>query len=274
MGFQAMRVRMATEASVENLINTATIPVRIDITDIGMPEGVPALRWHERALSGNPWIRRRFGHYVLIDAWGEEMLGVTFGQRESDALEPMIRDYKEFLKEREKRGPRTTPFVPDPNEPMPDSLKKGPLNGVWMTAYELSYDFWLDVVDQLTVGEGLAPGVRNSAIHTYADFLNEDFPYDLLTMRGVGLGKRSGAGRAPREPIPADRLTEAFDLKERAALAVVRIVGLPIEEQGADLVAEVRAWWAEHRDDEEFRIEWADDPMLRYSFFKGIAPAG
>lgn len=267
MGFQAMRVRMSTEKSVEQLINGGTIPVRIDITDSGFPEGVPALRWHVRTLKRNPWIRRRFGHYVLMDEWGREMLGVTFGQREEDALEPMIRKYNHLR--RQVAVTLDEPAKsPEDDEVMPSNLVKGPLNGVWMTAYELSYDFWLDVVDQLTADKGIAPGVRNAAIHTYADFLTAEFPYDLVTMRGVGLGKRAGAGRDDRAPIAEERITGAMGLEERAAMAVNRIVGLGFTEEGDALIARVKDWWSEHRDDEQFAIEWSDDPMLRYSFFR------
>src|SRR5688500_9797871 len=110
------------------MINRETCPVRIDITDRRFPEGIPALRWHERALAKSPWIRRRFGHFVLLDPWDEELFDVAYGVPGIKQLEGKIAEFRERVPELSAvREPRPKPAAADPSEVMPERFKTGPL---------------------------------------------------------------------------------------------------------------------------------------------------
>jgi hypothetical protein len=251
------------------MINRETIPVRIDITDRSFPEGIPALRWHERALARSPWIRRRFGHWVLLDPWDEELVDVAYGAPGIGQLEGKIAAFRERVPElRTVREPSRKPAVDDLSEPMPERFKTGPLWLPFMTAYELSFDHWLEVVDTIADRDKVAPGVRNAAIHALGEFVSYDeAPYDLKTCRDINCAVSAAALR-PITENPATPSPDEWDIQQRAACALIRIASLPIPPEADDAVDQVREWWAAHRDDSAFRIEWSQDPSLRYAFLR------
>lgn len=255
-----MRVRMLNpDSNTLATINRDTCPVRIDINDDGLPKH-PAFRWHERALDTNPWIRRRFGHFTLIDPVNEEVFGVAFGPRVDFHLMQLIQTY--YASE---RGP-ALPL----DAAVPERLASSLLDPQFMTAYELSFDTWIDGVQLLAAGDDLAPGVRNLSIHVIADLLNSTMTPDYMEQcRGTGRVVQECAGKKIRE-APADHGLDLpnrpLDLYERSAIALVLIADLPFELRDPELVAKVRTWWSAHEDDEAFEIEFSDDPTLRYAF--------
>lgn len=265
-----MRVRMLNPSSKYlELINRDTFPVRIDINVDGFPEA-PVFRWHAQALDQNPWIRRRFGHFVLIDPVREEVFGVAYGPRLQTHLERLVKSYYET---RQSREVARVPGPPDSaNEVMPDHLKGSFLDPMFMTAYELSFDTWTETVDLIADGSQLAPGVRNLAIHAIANLLNaEEGVRYLKHCRSLGIVIQEHCGLEVRErndvqdTVLPDR---PLDLLERAAVSLVRIAGLPIHVEDPDLVAKVRSWWSEHAKDETYRVEYSEDPSLRYAFLR------
>ena len=251
------------------MINQETCPVRIDITDRGFPEGVPALRWHERALAKSPWIRRRFGHWVLLDPWNEELVDVAYGARGIGQLQDKIAEFRERVPELSAvREPRPKPAAADLTEVMPEFFKTGPLWLPFMTAYELSFDHWLEIIDVIADGTKVAPGVQNATIHALGEFVSNDkAPYDLKTCHAINLAVSAAALR-PVAENPATPSPNEWDITQRAACALIRIAKLPIRTEDVDFVDQARSWWAGHRDDESFRIEWSTDPQLKYAFLR------
>ena len=263
-----MQVCMQPAANAE-VINRQSCPVRIDISDRGFPEGVPALRWHERALATSPWIRRRFGHWVLLDPWDEELFDIAYGTQGIETLESKFAAFRERVPELSAvRKPRPKPPAADRSEVMPDRFKTGPLWLPFMTAYDLSFDHWLEVIDFIADREKVAPGVQDAAIHALGDFVSCDkAPYDLKTCRAINVAVGIAAGR-PVAENPATPSPNEWNIQQRAACALIRIAKLPIRTEDADFVDQARSWWAEHRDDEAFRIEWSKDPDLKYAFLR------
>lgn len=253
MGFQAMRVRMQDDGDAIAHLVRFVVPVRIDISDMGFPEDVPGLRWHRRALEESPWIRRRFGHFALLDSRGEQLLAVDYGDVDVAIAGAL-------------HSAADPDAAPDPNgfcaaTPLPDHLAEGVLSRRWMTAYELSLDHWRETIDIVADGEGLAPGVRNAALHAYGEFLAAPLELDLGHFRAVSRGMRVLAGHRPRREG-----TGPPDLERRAAIAVARIAGLGYADGHPGLVERTRNWWSCHREEEAFAIEWSTDPRLRYAF--------
>lgn len=255
-----MRVRMLNPAADDlATINRETCPVRIDINDDGLPNH-PVFRWHARALDTNPWIRRRFGHFTLIDPVNEEVFGVAFGPRVDFHLLQLLRKYQAS----ERR-----PALPL-DSALPEHLASSFLDPHFMTAYELSFDTWIDGVQLLADGDELAPGVRNLSIHVIADLLNSTMTPDYMEQsRGTGRVVQECAGKKIREARTdhgVDLPKRPLDLYERSAIALVMIADLPYELRDPDLVSKVRAWWSAHETDEAFEIAFSDDPAQRYVF--------
>jgi hypothetical protein len=263
-----MQVCMQPPANAE-VINRESCPVRIDITDRGFPEGIPALRWHERALATSPWIRRRFGHWALFDPWDEELFDIAYGTQGIETLERKFAAFRERVPELSRvREPRPKPAASDLSEVMPEKFRTGPLWLPFMTAYDLSFDHWLEVVDTIADREKVAPGVTNAALHALGDFVSlAKAPYDLKTCHDINVAVGRAAGR-PVTENPATPSPNAWDIQQRAACAMIRVAKLSISTEAADFVDQARSWWAAHRDDAAFRIEWSEDPQLRYAFLR------
>jgi hypothetical protein len=261
-----MQVCMEPQVNAD-LINRETCPVRIDITDSGFPEGIRALRWHERSLERNAWIRRRFGHFVVIDPWNENVVDLAYGAAGIDQLANCIAKFKERIPKYKARAiARADHALEDASDELPERLRQGPLSVEWMTAYELSFDTWPAFIDVIADGTKIAPGVQAAIIHALGEFVCQSGTiYDLQKSKSAGMATAEMAGQqyAGNSPNHGD-----WDIQERAAAALIRITKPPIDVESPDLLEQTRAWWKLHENDEAFRIVWSDDPKLKYAFLR------
>lgn len=269
-----MQVCMEPKSSAE-MINRETCPVRIDITDRGFPEGIPVLRWHERALADSPWIRRRFGHFVLIDPWDEELFDIAYGTQGIEALEGKIAKFHEQVPQLSAvREPRPKPPAADRSEVLPEKFRTGPLWLPFMTCYELSFDHWLQVIDVIADRDKVAPGVSNATIHALGDLVTSaQAPYTLVQCHNISMCASAIARRRVGENPPTPS-SDGWNVQQRAACALIHIAKLSIRPEAPDFFDQVRSWWTTHHDDPEFRIEWSANPDLKYAFLREGRGAG
>lgn len=244
-------------------LDRETCPVRIDITDSGFPEGIPALRFHERELEHNPWIHRRFGHFVLIDPWGEDLLDVAYGETGLGPLQAQVESFRAHFDELRVAHEAGRVL----SDELPERLKQGPLSLDFMTAYELAFDHWLEVVEVLADGSTLVPGAQNAALHAFGDFLGRPSAFDEKACHAVSFKIATTALRNPDENVPTPTSRE-LSLEDRAAYALARLAKLDVDLDRPDLADHVREWWTEHQADARYRIAWSEDPRLRYGFLR------
>lgn len=249
-------------------VNQETVPVRIDITDRGLPEGVRGLRWHHLALKQNPWIRRRFGHFALLDPAAEELYCVGYGGSAFQRFKKLLAAYKDM------RAKGQLP--PEPTEPdtLPPHLHDTILWRTFGTAFELGFDNWPEVIDIVAEGEQIVPGIRSSVIHALGDFLFTGKPYDNTNYHNTyrwrmnGMGVRTNSGHELLEVDNPKAPHLKLSLHERAAVSLVQIENLPFDEKDPELVDKIRQWWTEHKNDDKYQIEFSDEPDLRYAFMR------
>ena len=265
-----MRVRILEPDQFIHLLNNKTIPVRIDITDHGLPDQYPAFRWHVRALHRNPWLRRRFGHFALVEPSAQEIFDINFGVSLEGDITNSINSWI---------PQEPTPVKPVdqgqnyPEGPLPENIQDSLLCESFMTAYELSFDHWLEVVKVVAEGEDVVEGVKNAALYSYAEILSSPDEYNLMEVRSIGQAIRWYTGLPPQElPHPDQWL--ASTVKGRAAIAMTMVAKLPFELDSPDLIEQVQAWWEENKQDAAYQLQWPKHVRNKYSFLPQDAREG
>ena len=135
---------------------------------------------------------------------------------------------------------------------------------------------WMDVLKSIKkpapgVPDPLEPAARPAFIRALGDFVLDDTPFDIkaeihlrLMYANISVEERgklmtavkakvATQGRTENQITPAD-IPVPPSLRRKAATALSFIFDLGWADDDKELIAKARAWWADHRDEKEFKI--------------------
>ncbi len=197
-----MQFRMAEEPGFAARVNREVVPVIHNATDLGFPEGLPALALSQEVFERSPWYHMTYGFFVLMNSDGTEAYGISgcqcvehlHGQVFVNLFSDFDRamDRARRLKQLEVdsggesvRNVAMESIRAEVREEMLDAAQCG-LDVRLMTARYL-LDFgaapWERVLEVLRppahgAVDPLEPGVRSLAVRALREFIADDRPFD------------------------------------------------------------------------------------------------
>ena len=276
-------------------INDRTVPVMVNATDTGFPQGIPALAKWAAAYRTNPFIHMTFSHFVLMDAAGEKVYGVSSCQfaelvgpgvyhGSADDLKAYVDRYwtMKSLRERVESGEHSAA------EELARREKELAQHIDWRTQctqdqrlitarYLLDWGAskWTNIMGVLLSSKpgtpkGYGPGVREAVVHALGEILVDDSPFRPLAKTHLDLiysqllpGEREqihagiiASGTVKRvEGIATKMLPVPNSLRFKAAWSLRQLTGQKWK-YDRTLIASARDWWTQHQSDPAWAIGW------------------
>lgn len=295
------------------LINRETVPVWLNYSLHGFPRDLPAFEAHHRDTL--PWFRLNSAHSILIDCDGSQLLGGGFevlvmrsleqtefprGPSNDDdtfpkyKLEEGIVRFHEYHRLQElaaadpSQRPRLDEFVAQLREWRDSAFLPNIEPRVWTGL--IICDFigpnpWRMFSERCrhpgpNVPEPLAPGVRNEAVHAFAQVAADNAPLIPIAQRVLDSYYQIWRQYNPHDPslVAATRFARLhhdgssfpYAVRYRAAKGVELTAGVQIfsGSEDEDVVAVFKDWWAKAKGESRWAIEECDDPALKFAFFR------
>jgi len=270
-------------------INRDTIPVMINATDQGFPEGIPVLKFWEDSWKTNPWGRMTYGHFMIFEGTGQQIYAASGCQcREvmihHDPYRHSIKHFDDGIRHF-KRAQVLASRAAKGNESARKSLEE--LNArrdfAVKDLYRCMHDTrlhtarflldwgaapWRKVLKVLTPRkpgdqDPLGANMRNAALQMLGDFVINDAPFAENLKGHVDTMYRIGA---QEDAILAFKIAKGTNpdfskipvpptLRKRAAWSLGVITGQGWDKDQDDLVTLAQAFWRQHKDDPQYAVE-------------------
>jgi len=265
-----MRVRVLDDPKVIKILNERACCVDYNLVEDGFPFHLPVFQALGDAVMSMPWYRLNFAMQVVIDAKGTRMFTSQFSDFvdslvsgnpdmfTNDRIGAAIERHDQWLKAVNNEGGdlKEIEEALDTRRIREKAIVSEPR--FWTASFLGSrlnkWSFVSSLFDRA------APGVLNSVVHALGEMLVDDSPVE------------PGAASILRSDYPDDFTDPSkssvgsadvpHSMKVRAAEELEKLTSVPM---GKD--PEVAAkWYLENKDEPKWRVEWSDDPRLKYAF--------
>ncbi|MEE9390942.1 MAG: hypothetical protein V3W41_00380 [Planctomycetota bacterium] len=284
-----MRINMLERPGVPETINQRTVPVLINATDSGFPQGLPALKAWEADYYRDPWTKQIYAFFLLMDPDGQQVFGssgcMCIEVAESSEvfshaarkLDVMLERHAKFHKLKAAANPVSRLALRALKKKIHEDLHcqhlcihdlrlmtarflNGKGSSDWNTVVELTL-----VAPRKGASDYIGARMRTAAVYALGEFIVDDRPFDaravdhlrvihqLANRNAVHLGRL----KVPKKSVSLGKvqtpqLTLPLSLLVKAACTLSRVRKLGFGPKDPEILSKVQAWWRIKKQTAEF----------------------